>query len=108
VFYNPAIDLSDGARTYRIFVELHRLQRARSFHVTAELSWRWDALQTARTATREEDVLEELLGRDGYYLVTERPRLRVDVTLRANLPLDSPLPLRRAEAWRRWVAKASS
>jgi hypothetical protein len=74
---------------------------------TSWLSWRWDALQTARTATREEDVLEELLGRDGYNLVTERPWLRVDVTLRATLPLDSPLPMPGAEAWRRWVAEAS-
>jgi hypothetical protein len=105
---SETIDLGDMARTYRIFVELYRAQRTGPFHVTAELSWRWDALQTARTATREEDVLEELLGRDGYYLVTERPWLRVDVTLRASLPLDSPLPMPGAEAWRRWVAEASS
>jgi len=105
---SETIDLGDMARMYRIFVELHRLQRAGPFHVTAELSWRWDALQTARTATREEDVLEELLGRDGYYLVTERPWLRVDVTLRASPPLDSPLPMPAAEVWRRWVAEASS
>jgi hypothetical protein len=78
------IDLGDMARTYRIFVERYRLQRAGPFHVTAELSWRWDALQTARTATREEDVLEELLDQDGYDLATERPWLRVDVTLRAR------------------------
>jgi hypothetical protein len=91
------IDLGDMSRTYRIFVKLYRAQRAGLFHVMAELSWRWDALQTARTATREEDVLEELLGRDGYYLVTERPWLRLDVTLKATLPLDSPLPMPGAE-----------
>ncbi len=105
---SETIDLGDMACMYRIFVERYQLQRAGPFHITAELSWRWDALQTARTAIREEDVLEELLGRDGYYLVTERPWLRVDVTLRANLPLDSPLPMPGAEAWRRWVAEVTA
>lgn len=82
--------------------------QAGPFHVAAELSWRWDALQTARTATTEEDVLMEWLGRDGYYLVTERPWLRVDVTLRATLPLDSPLPMPEADAWRRWAAEVTA
>jgi hypothetical protein len=95
-------------RTYRTVVERYRLQRAGPFHVTAELSWRWDALQTARTAAREEDVLMELLGRDGYDLVTKRPWLRVDVILRASLPLDSPLPMSGAEAWRRWIAETTA
>jgi len=102
------IDLGDMTRAYRIFVERYQQRRAGPFHVTAELSWRWDALQTARTAAREEDVLMELLGRDGYYLVTERPWLRVDVTLRASPRLDSPLPMPGTEAWRRWVAETTA
>ena len=35
------------------------------FHVTGSISWRWGTLQTARTATTEEDLLTELLGREG-------------------------------------------
>jgi hypothetical protein len=57
------------------------------FYVTATLSWRWDAALSARSATAEEDLLVEILGRDGSYLVTEQPWLRVDVTLNATVPV---------------------
>ena len=39
-----------------------RGQRAEPFHVTAELSFRWDAAKSARSGTTEEDVLTNLLG----------------------------------------------
>jgi len=46
------IDLGDMTRAFRIFVERYQQRRAGPFHITAELSWCWDALQTARTTTR--------------------------------------------------------
>lgn len=49
-----------------------------------------------------------MLGQDGYYLVTERPWVRVDVTLRGTLPMDSPLPMPEGEAWRQWIAEVTS
>ncbi len=105
---SESVDLGRMSRTYRISVTPGREQRAKPFHVAAELSWRWDALQSARTETTEEDLLMELLGRDGYYLVTERPWLRVNVTLRAMLPLYAPMPMPDTEAWRRWGTEVAA
>lgn len=45
----------------------------------------------------------ELLGRDRNHYDTEQPWLRIDVTLRASLPMDSPMPRPRTSAWQRWV-----
>ena len=50
----------------------------------------------------------ELLGMEKWYLDTEQPWLRVDVTLSATLPLDSPLPLPGATIWRQWVADVTA
>ena len=47
--------------------------------------------------------MTELFGRVGYDLVTERPWLRVDVTLNATLPHNAPLPMPNAGAWQRWT-----
>jgi hypothetical protein len=97
------IDLRDMSRSYKISIPMPDMDRVRPFHIVVTLSWRWDPLQSARTATTEEDLLVELLGQDGYYLVTERPWLRVDVTLSATLPLDAPLPMPQASTWQRWA-----
>jgi hypothetical protein len=102
------VDLHRTSRTYSIRVSLGGVQRAGPFHINAGLSWEWDAALAARSATTEEDLLMELLGRDGYYLVTEQPGLRVDVALSATLPLDSPLPLPDAGVWRRWVTEIAT
>ena len=77
-------------------------------YVTASLSWEWDAALAARSAATEEDLLIEVLGQDSYYLVTQRPWLRVDVTLCASLPVDSPIPMPDSSAWRRWAAEVVS
>lgn len=100
---SETIDVRGMNRTYRIHVSLPDARRARPFHVTATLSWRWEALHSARTATTEEDLLTELFGEVGYDLVTERPWLRVDVTLNATLPYGAPLPMPDAGAWQRWT-----
>jgi hypothetical protein len=105
---SEAVDLRWMRRTYSIYVSLRGVQRAGPFGINAGLSWKWDAALAARSATTEEDHLIELLGQDGYYLVTEQPWLRVDVTLRAMLPMDSPLPMPDASAWRRWVAEVTT
>jgi hypothetical protein len=75
--------------------------------VTASLGWRWDALHAARSATTEEDLLTELFGEVGYDLITERPWLRVDVTLSATLPQNAPLPMPSASAWQRWAGQVT-
>jgi hypothetical protein len=102
------IDVHQMDRVYSLYVSLGGGYGAEPFYTTARLGWNWDAALSARFATREEDLLTALLGRDGSYLVTEQPWLRVDVTLNATLPWDSPLPMPGAEAWRRWAVEVTS
>jgi hypothetical protein len=98
------VDLGSMSRTYQVYVHLGRSQEVEPFHVSASLSWTWDALQSARAATTEEDVLMLFLGDERRYQYTERPWLRVDVTLSATLPWGSPLPLPEPARWRDWLA----
>jgi len=102
------LDLGWMSRTYQVYVHFGSSQGIKPFNVTASLSWTWDALQAARTATVEEDVLMELLGMEQRYVDTEQPWLRVDVSLSATQPLDSPLPLPSATIWRQWVADVTA
>ena len=97
------IDLRQMDRAYQVYMPVHHRNQARPFHVTIELNWRWDALQSARTATTEEDLLVTLLGEDGYDQITERRWVRIDVTLHATLPADAPQPMPGGDAWRRWM-----
>jgi hypothetical protein len=102
------VELDGMSRTHEITVALSSTQPASPFYVTATLSWRWDAALSARGATTEEDLLVDILGQDGYYLVTEQPWLRVDVILNATVPLDSPLLMPDADVWRRWAAAVTA
>jgi hypothetical protein len=98
------LDPRSMARSYEGFVEPLGGQETEPFFVTAGFSWRWDALLTARTHFREEDVLTELLGRArGSKASTERPAVRLDVSLRASLPYGKPVPMPSAEAWAKWA-----
>lgn len=101
------IDLGCMSRRYSVIVYLSERRQTEPFAVTATVEWEWDAALAARSATTEEDLLTELLGRDGYYLVTEPPWLRVEVTLSAALPWDAPLPMPNGDAWRRWAAEVT-
>ena len=99
------IDLRDMSRMYEIYIHMHDRRRAEPFHICLKLDWRWDALQSARTSTTEEDLLVQLFGEDGYDLDTERPWLRVDVTLSATLLMGEPLPMPENDAWQRWAGE---
>jgi hypothetical protein len=97
-------DVGRMSRTYQVYVHLGHSQEVEPFHVSASLRWTWDALQAARTATTEEDALMLFLGDERRHQDTERPWLRVDVTLHATLPWGSPLPLPEPPMWRDWLA----
>ena len=80
---------------------------ASPFHISGAISWRWGALQQARTATTEEDLLTELLGReDARGQETLHPRLRIDVTLRAGLEYGKSIAMPSRSVWSRWRREA--
>jgi hypothetical protein len=108
LFPTETIVLRDMARVYKAYVSLGKLPPADAFNVTAELSWEWDALLSARSETVEEDMLMQVLGDDRRDVPTEPPWLRVDIVLHATRPWGKPLPMPATSAWKRWVAEAES
>ena len=96
--------LSSLDRVYQVWVEPLGGQDAAPFHVTAELSWTWDALKVARSATIEESVLVELLAQEDAECVdTDPPWLRVDIVLRASAPYEKPISMPTPAAWAAWT-----
>jgi len=61
---DDVLDLRSSDRTFTVHVAPIGHELGAPFHVSGATSWRWDALQAARTATTEEDLLVELLGRE--------------------------------------------
>lgn len=98
------LNLRTTSRSYEVHVEPFDGQDAEPFFVAATMSFRWDALNTARTATREEDMLIEVFGREAAYdLDTERPWLRIDIKLNAALTHGKPIPMPPTQAWAKWI-----
>ena len=96
------LDLGSTDRIVKTLVE--PFGRYEPFTVTAKLGWRWDALQSARTATSEEDMLVELFGRETSSRPrTRRPWLRVDIHLQASLTVGKPMPLPTKAVWAAWT-----
>lgn len=107
---NPSetINIERFSRTYKIAISWDDAQRTPPFYITAAVEWVWDTVLAARSDTTEQHLLMEMLGRDAYDLETELPWLRIGVTLSAGPPLDSPLPMPEAKAWRRWVTEVNT
>lgn len=100
-----SIDLGPMDRLYEIRVGLTGPQTIEPFTVSATLSWRWRALESARTATTEEDLLTQLHGREDLgALDTDRRWMRVEIALRATLPRDGSRRMPAKAVWRRFVA----
>ena len=92
-------------RSYRALVRRQQERSAPSpFSVSAELTWDWDALLTARFATTEEDMLTEVFGRKRRPKNTLAPWLRLDVRLLAMVQGDGFYPFPGSSAWRDWAA----
>jgi hypothetical protein len=101
------LDLHGLQRTFTVGVEPLDPDIGKPFHVAATISFRWDAIQTARTLSCEEDLLVELLGReDAQDIETERPSLRVDVKLHASLEWGKGLPMPAPATWAKWSREA--
>ena len=101
------LDLHSTDRTVTVYVEPIDRDIGGRFHVRGVVSWRWDALQAARTRSTEEDLLTELLGREGSHDVeTGRPWLRVDIKLRAGLEYGKSIAMPSAATWQKWGEEA--
>ena len=97
-------DFRDLERTCEVSVEPPGGQDAAPFDVGATLSWEWDALLEARSATTEEEMLMSILGRDhGAAIETERPWLQVFVTLEGLLPMGQSMPMPPQAALQAWA-----
>jgi hypothetical protein len=106
---STSLDLRNLDREVETRVEPLGGQYAEPFFVTAGLAFRWSALQTARGATIEEDVLVELLGRDGAEDVdTDHPWVRVDITFSATVSYGKPLPMPPPERWAAWTEEVTA
>jgi hypothetical protein len=98
------IDLRSTDRKLEVHVEPIGGSDAEPFFVAATISWTWRALDTARSATKEEDMLTELFGRDeAAEILADQPWLRVDIEFRGSLPWGKPLPMPASTAWAAWT-----
>lgn len=102
------LDTRNLDREYKVYLEPLGGQDAEPFTVTAAVWFRWDALNTARASTTEEDMLTTLLGHvDAGLVETERPTIRIDIELHATLPWGTTLPLPPRQAWASWVEEVT-
>lgn len=105
--HEEVLDLVTTDRTVTVYVEPAGRDMGAPFHISGEISWRWDALQAARTATTEEDMLTELFGReDARGQETVHARLRVDIELHASLEYGKWIPMPSRAAWSEWRREA--
>lgn len=101
-FCEETLDSTSLDRRYLVRVEPPGGQDCEPFYVVAELSWRWTALHSARSATSEEDAVTELLGRTKPPR-TAKPWLRIDIKLSATLTYGQPIAMPQARAWSGWA-----
>lgn len=105
MFPDQTVNLQSMDRTYRVFIPFgHSSARYDPFYVTVELSWRWEALLSARFATTEEDMIMEIYEKREFYQDTASPWLRVDFAFHAGLQMDLYAPLPSPDAWRKWAS----
>jgi hypothetical protein len=98
------IDPRSLGREFVVYVEPIGRGLSPPLRVSGSISFRWDALLTARMATREEDLLTELHGRDSAEGInTDQPWVRVDIVLRAGLEWGKSLPMPDQAAWAGWI-----
>jgi hypothetical protein len=93
--HRPAetLDTSQMSRRWEIYLHRSTSQNSEPFHISTKVSFDWDAVNAARAATCEEDLLTELIGRKQRYPKTQQPWTRVDIALYATLPYGSTAPM---------------
>lgn len=94
------IDQRDMSRSYELVIYGGPHPKSDPFHLTATITWDWDATLSARYATTEEDLLMQIFGDFGIHDDdTVPPRLRIDVALMASLPYGSVYPMPALDQW---------
>jgi hypothetical protein len=98
------LDLRSMDRRYEVCIEPVGPQDVEPWFVSGKICWNWGSVHTARTASREEDMLVELFGReDAHEMDTRKPALRVDVEMQANLPWGKAIPMPKPHVWASWA-----
>lgn len=104
---DETLEMRTTARRFSVHILPVRPERASPLHVAGTISWTWDAIKSARTATCEGDLLQELLGsREAREVPTAPPDLRVDLTLSANFLWGQEIPMPPPSTWVRWGREA--
>jgi hypothetical protein len=108
IFVDERLGLTSMDRLYQVVIPYQFGNNSpHLFYITAELSWSWDALLSARFATTEDDLLTELFGRE-HPMSSELPLLRVNVGLQASVPRDGFYPFPGSAAWSDWAAEVTA
>ncbi len=103
-----SVDLHSMDRTYKVYHHWIEKDAPQLFHVSAEITWVWNALLSARFATTEEDMLMDIYGDFGIHEDTTPPGLRMDIVLNASLSYGSDVPLPLLTSWQKWVAEVNA
>jgi hypothetical protein len=102
------INLRNMSRSYELVIYGGMHPKCEPFHLTASITWDWDATLSARYATTEEDMLMEIYGDFGIHDDdTVAPLLRMDVYLSAGVAYGTVYPMPALPQWQRWVRQAS-
>jgi hypothetical protein len=78
------IDLGDSVRHWKAWIIGIRPPSAKPFDVSANISFEWCPIDTARAHTCEEDLLTALIGHRRRSTPTQPMWTRVDLSLRAR------------------------
>jgi hypothetical protein len=97
------LDLASMSRVWQVYAVRYAWREIGNFIITAELKWKWSALETARSVTAEEDALMQFAGRRSSPARTDPRWIRVDVILHASHPWGQPFVKSGQDVWQRWV-----
>jgi hypothetical protein len=100
---DETLDLANAGRKWEGYTLGSPPRDPAPFHVSAKIAFAWDAVNTARAQTCEEDVLMKLLGRRQRNPRTQPRWTRVDLELYASLPYGSTTPMPDAQLFGPWA-----
>ena len=97
------VDLNDMGRRWQIYISGNATADKEPFYVAAKIAFNWNPFETARSYTREEDLLAEILGRTRRPSKTKPRHVRVDLVLSATLPHGSTTAVPEPRTFGSWA-----